>query len=117
MSFFFLMIRRPPRSTLFPYTTLFRSWVPELRPQTGLDAPVRDYVLAQKDTIAYMEKVRELLEVSLPGFINEGKQYLTVAIGCTGGKHRSVALTEELAAWLREEGYNVHVTHRDVERE
>jgi UPF0042 nucleotide-binding protein len=92
-------------------------WVPELRPQTGLDAPVRDYVLAQKDTTSYMEKVRDLLDVCLPGFVKEGKQYLTVAIGCTGGKHRSVALTEELATWLRAEGYSVHVTHRDVERE
>jgi UPF0042 nucleotide-binding protein len=92
-------------------------WVPELRPQTGLDAPVRDYVLSQKDTTAYMERVRDLLETALPGFIKEGKQYLTVAIGCTGGKHRSVALSEELAAWLRAEGFSVHVTHRDVERE
>ena len=92
-------------------------WVPELRPLTGLEAPVRDYVLAQKDTTAYMERVRDLLEVALPGFVKEGKQYLTVAVGCTGGKHRSVALAEELAGWLRAEDYSVHVTHRDVERE
>jgi UPF0042 nucleotide-binding protein len=92
-------------------------WIPELRPQTGLDPAVRDYVLAQKDTTAYMERLRELLEVALPGFVAEGKHYLTVAIGCTGGKHRSVALTEQLAGWLREAGYSVHVSHRDVERE
>jgi RNase adapter protein RapZ len=91
-------------------------WVPELRPQTGRDAPVRDYVLAQKDTARYMERLRELLEVALPGFVKEGKQYLTVAIGCTGGRHRSVVLALELADWLRSNGFGVHVDHRDVDR-
>jgi UPF0042 nucleotide-binding protein len=91
-------------------------WVPELRPQTGRDAPVRDYVLAQKDTARYMERLRELLEVALPGFVKEGKQYLTIAMGCTGGRHRSVVLALELADWLRESGFSVHVDHRDVER-
>jgi UPF0042 nucleotide-binding protein len=91
-------------------------WVPELRPQTGRDEPVRDYVLAQKDTARYMERLRELLEVALPGFVKEGKQYLTVAIGCTGGRHRSVVLALELADWLRSNGFGVHVDHRDVDR-
>jgi UPF0042 nucleotide-binding protein len=91
-------------------------WVPELRPQTGRDAPVRDYVLAQKDTARYMERLRELLEAALPGFVKEGKQYLTVAIGCTGGRHRSVVLALELADWLRSNGFGVHVDHRDVDR-
>ena len=92
-------------------------WVPELRPHTGQDPAVRDYVLARKATTAFMERLRELLEVALPGFVKEGKQYLTVAVGCTGGKHRSVVLAEELAAWLREGGFSVHVSHRDMERE
>jgi UPF0042 nucleotide-binding protein len=92
-------------------------WVPDLRPQTGRDAPVRDYVLAQPQTGAFLGKLEELLEVALPGYVKEGKQYLTVAIGCTGGRHRSVVLAEELGAWLRTHDYNVHVSHRDVERE
>ena len=91
-------------------------WVPELRPHTGRDAPVRDYVLAQKDTARYMERLRELLEVALPGFVKEGKQYLRVAIGCTGGRHRSVTLAIELAEWLRAAGFTVHIDHRDVDR-
>jgi RNase adapter protein RapZ len=91
-------------------------WVPELRPHTGRDADVRDYVLAQKDTTRFMERLRELLEVALPGFVKEGKQYLTVAIGCTGGRHRSVVLALELADWLRSSGFSVHVDHRDVDR-
>jgi len=92
-------------------------WVPELRPQTGAQPAVRDYVLSQKDTLRYLERLKELLEVALPGFVKEGKQYLSIAVGCTGGKHRSVVLAEELAAWLRAGGYSVHVTHRDVDRE
>jgi RNase adapter protein RapZ len=92
-------------------------WVPALRPQTGRDAGVRDYVLAQPQTAAFLARLEGLLEVALPGYVKEGKQYLTVAIGCTGGRHRSVVLAEELGAWLRSKGYNVHVSHRDVERE
>jgi UPF0042 nucleotide-binding protein len=64
-----------------------------------------------------MARLEALLEVALPGYVQEGKQYLTVAIGCTGGRHRSVVLAEELAGWLTDKGYRSHVTHRDVERE
>lgn len=92
-------------------------WVPELRPHTGLDPQVRDYVLGQDDTKRFMDRVQELLEVALPGYVREGKQYLTIAIGCTGGKHRSVVLSEELGAWLQSKDYRVHVVHRDMERE
>jgi UPF0042 nucleotide-binding protein len=92
-------------------------WVPELRPQTGAQPAVREYVLGRKDTLRYLERLKDLLDVALPGFVKEGKQYLSIAIGCTGGKHRSVVLAEELAAWLRAGGYSVHVTHRDVDRE
>jgi UPF0042 nucleotide-binding protein len=92
-------------------------WVPELRPQTGRDDAVRDYVLGQPQTATFLARLESLLEVSLPGYVKEGKQYLTVAIGCTGGHHRSVVLAEELGAWLGTNGYNVHVSHRDVERE
>jgi UPF0042 nucleotide-binding protein len=92
-------------------------WVPELRPRTGQDQAVREYVLAQDSTKLFMERVEGMLEVALPGYVGEGKHYLTVAIGCTGGKHRSVVLAEELGAWLEEQDFKANVTHRDMERE
>ena len=92
-------------------------WVPELRPLPGTDKRVRDYVLAQNDTGLFMARLEALLEIALPGYVQEGKHYLTVAIGCTGGKHRSVVLAGELAGWLTDKGYRAHVAHRDVERE
>jgi UPF0042 nucleotide-binding protein len=92
-------------------------WVPELRPSTGKDTAVREYVLAQPGTRAFMERLESLLELALPGYVREGKQYLTVAIGCTGGRHRSVVLAEELGAWFAERGFPANVTHRDMERE
>jgi len=92
-------------------------WVPGLRPKTGQDRAVRDYVLAQDGTRAFMERVEALLEIALPGYVREGKHYLTVAIGCTGGRHRSVVLADELGRWLGERSFRVNVTHRDMERE
>ena len=92
-------------------------WVPGLRPKTGRDQAVRDYVLAQEGTREFMERVEALLEIALPGYVREGKHYLTVAIGCTGGRHRSVVLAEELGGWLAERSFRVNVTHRDMERE
>ena len=92
-------------------------WVPELRPRTGQDQAVREYVLVQDATKLFMERLEGMLEVALPGYVGEGKHYLTVAIGCTGGKHRSVVLAEELGAWLEEQGFKANVTHRDMERE
>ncbi|HVD16390.1 MAG TPA: RNase adapter RapZ [Actinomycetota bacterium] len=91
-------------------------WVPELRPHTGLEPPVRDYVLGIDETKLFMDRLRDLLDVALPGYVREGKQYLTIAIGCTGGRHRSVVLAEELGAWLASHDFRVHVSHRDVER-
>jgi UPF0042 nucleotide-binding protein len=91
-------------------------WVPELRPHTGLERPVRDFVLGLDETKLFMDRLRDLLEVALPGYVREGKQYLTIAVGCTGGRHRSVVLAEELAAWLGALDFRVHVSHRDVER-
>jgi UPF0042 nucleotide-binding protein len=92
-------------------------WVPELRPRNGRHQAVREYVLAQPGTAAFMERLKDLLEVALPGYVHEGKHYLTVAIGCTGGKHRSVVLAEELGVWLSGHGFRANVTHRDMERE
>lgn len=89
-------------------------WVPALRPQTGLDEPVRDYVLSQPDAEAFLEHTEHLLEFLLPRYEAEGKAYLSIGIGCTGGRHRSVALTEALATWMRERGAAVTVYHRDL---
>src|SRR6516165_2145408 len=91
-------------------------WVEELQPQSGLDAPVRDFVLGQPDSVAFLEKVDDLLTSILPAFHREGKSYLTIAIGCTGGRHRSVVLAEALAARLGGHGQGVSVFHRDIER-
>ena len=90
-------------------------WIPELRPLTGLDAPVRDYVFAQPATTEFLTRFENLLELLLPAYAAEGKSYLSIAIGCTGGRHRSVALVEELAGWLRDRGVRPRVTHRDVD--
>jgi UPF0042 nucleotide-binding protein len=90
-------------------------WVPELRPLSGLDASVRDYVLGQPAATAFIGAYLAVLDVSLPGFEREGKRYVTLAIGCTGGKHRSVAIAEQLAARLA--GRDVTVSHRDLGRE
>ena len=89
-------------------------WVEDLRPMTGLDAPVREYVLAQPATSEFLARFEHLLELLLPAYEAEGKSYLSLAIGCTGGRHRSVALAEELAAWMRMHGHQPRVTHRDL---
>lgn len=93
-------------------------WVDELRPYTGLDGPVRDYVLEQPETQPFIERLEALLDVVVPGYVAEGKSYLTIAFGCTGGKHRSVVIAEEIARYLEAEaGCPVHVDHRDTGRE
>ncbi len=91
-------------------------WVEELRPYSGLDAPVREFVLSQKETSQFLEQVDELLGTLLPAFDAEGKSYLTIAMGCTGGRHRSVVLAEEVATRLRRRGGEPSVFHRDVDR-
>jgi RNase adapter protein RapZ len=88
-------------------------WVDALRPYTGLDGPVREYVLGQPETATFLDRVGDLLELMVPAFQKEGKRYLTVAIGCTGGKHRSVVLAEEIAERIRALGVAVQVDHRD----
>lgn len=89
-------------------------WVEHLRPQTGLDPDVRDYVLEQSVTKQFLDRFEGLLELLLPAYVAEGKSYLSIAIGCTGGHHRSVALAEEIASWLRAMGHRPRVTHRDI---
>ncbi|MHB8330264.1 MAG: RNase adapter RapZ [Acidimicrobiales bacterium] len=91
-------------------------WVEELRPYSGLDEPVRTFVMAQKETGKFLELVDELLGTLLPAFVAEGKSYLTIAMGCTGGRHRSVVLAEELSRRLAARGAHPSVLHRDVDR-
>ena len=93
-------------------------WIPELREQTGLDREVRNYVLSQEGAEEFLDRYHELLRLIGAGYRREGKRYLTLAVGCTGGKHRSVAISEELAGRLAmEDGMAVKVVHRDLGRE
>ena len=91
-------------------------WQEELRPLTGLDEPVRDYVLDQEAAKAFLDRLEGLWDLLLPAYAEEGKAYLTVAFGCTGGRHRSVAIAEQVASTLRDRGYQPRVAHRDLGR-
>jgi RNase adapter protein RapZ len=91
-------------------------WVDELRAHSGLEEPVRRYVMAQPDTSSFLERLESLMDLLLPAYVKEGKTYLSIAMGCTGGHHRSVVLAEEMAAILRRHGFDPAVTHRDVDR-
>ena len=89
-------------------------WVPELRPQTGLSEAVSGYVLSQEGANEFLDDLQGMFRIVAPGYLREGKRQVTVAIGCTGGKHRSTAMTEATARRLREEGMQVSVLHRDL---
>ena len=91
-------------------------WDEELRSHSGLEAPVREFVLGRPESAAFLEKLDDLLTMLIPAYVREGKSYLTVAMGCTGGRHRSVALAEDLARRLGEHGMATTVFHRDVDR-
>ena len=92
-------------------------WISELRPLSGLDHPVRDYVLGQPGAGDFLSAYREVLRLLLAGYEREGKHFVTLAVGCTGGKHRSVVIAEGLGTWLGESGADVQVGHRDLGRE
>ena len=92
-------------------------WITELRHLTGRDAPVRDYVLGRDGTQEFIRRYIHALEPVFMGYLKEEKRYLTIAIGCTGGKHRSVAVSEEIARLLRDQGFLVTVTARDLGKE
>src|SRR6478752_445450 len=92
-------------------------WVDELRPHTGQHPAVRDYVLGQPGAAEFLDTYHQLLDVVIEGYRREGKRYMTVAIGCTGGKHRSVAMAEALAERLQDDELTVRVLHRDLGRE
>jgi UPF0042 nucleotide-binding protein len=91
-------------------------WVDALRPLTGKDEPVRAYVLGQPETDAFLGQLDELLGLLLPAFVKEGKSYLSIAVGCTGGRHRSVVIAEELAKRMAVRGFTPRVSHRDIDR-
>jgi UPF0042 nucleotide-binding protein len=92
-------------------------WIAELRPQTGLSKPVSDYVLQQAGAAEFLTAAHDLLTTVAVGYVNEGKRFATIAIGCTGGKHRSTAIAEEFAHRLRDSGVPTTVLHRDLGRE
>jgi UPF0042 nucleotide-binding protein len=92
-------------------------WVQELRDLTGLDAAVSDYVTDTPEAREFLDRMAEILNLVSDGYLREGKRYVTVAVGCTGGKHRSVAMAENLAARLVKVGVEVLVVHRDLGRE
>jgi UPF0042 nucleotide-binding protein len=92
-------------------------WVPELRELSGLDAEVSDYVTELPEAREFLDRMAGMLDLVSDGYLREGKRYVTVAIGCTGGKHRSVAMAENLAARLVKVGVEVLVVHRDLGRE
>ena len=89
-------------------------YVDELRGKTGLDDDVRDYVMERDETRAFLDKWFGLLDCVVPGYVNEGKQYLSIAVGCTGGQHRSVAIAQATARHLQQEGFRVSASHRDL---
>ena len=91
-------------------------WSEDLRELSGLDPAVREFVLSQPETPEFLAKLDDLLTMLLPGFVREGKSYLTVAVGCTGGRHRSVAVAEALGERLAGHGLATTVFHRDIDR-
>jgi len=92
-------------------------YLSDLRELTGLDAPVVEFVLERPETKQFLERWYALLDVLMPGYIMEGKHHLAIAVGCTGGMHRSVALAEETVRFLKSRGYRVAVSHRDIGRD
>jgi len=88
---------------------------PALRPMTGREGPIAAYVAADPDFAPFFDGLTGLLTPLLPRYAAEGKSYLTIAVGCTGGRHRSVFIAERLAAWLGTQGFDVHIHHRELE--
>lgn len=92
-------------------------WVPELRPLSGRDSEVAAYVKERPEAQAFLHQYVGLIETVVQGYLREGKRFMTIAVGCTGGKHRSVAMAEEIAAQMRERGLDARPMHRDLGRE
>jgi UPF0042 nucleotide-binding protein len=91
-------------------------WVAELRPKRGTDPEVAEYVLSIDDAQAFVRRIEDLLEFLIPRYAAEGKSYLSIGVGCTGGHHRSVAIAEVLGRWLSDVGIDAVIRHRDVDR-
>ena len=91
-------------------------YIAELKNKTGLDAEVRDFVFSYQQTKDFLTKVEDLLAFCLPSYVDEGKTNLVIAVGCTGGKHRSVSVARELADFVSQKGYVTTVSHRDLGR-
>ena len=89
-------------------------WKEELRSSTGQSPMVRNYVLSFEDAEIFLDKTKDLIDFLLPRFTSEGKSYVGIAIGCTGGKHRSVVMTEEIGSWLKKDGKDAVIIHRDM---
>jgi UPF0042 nucleotide-binding protein len=92
-------------------------YLPELKKLTGLDAQVRDYVCLSEAGKAFMEKWFDMIAFLVPNYVNEGKNHLVISVGCTGGKHRSVALAEALRQFLQSQGLTVSISHRDIDKD
>ncbi len=92
-------------------------YVPELKKKTGNDQEVKDYVMASSDSKEFLQKLEEMISFLIPNYIKEGKNQLVISIGCTGGKHRSVTLANELTEYLRQFDYGIKVEHRDISRD
>ncbi len=92
-------------------------YIEELKNHTGLDKPVKDFIFKHKETNQFLKKFNPMVHFLLPHYFSEGKTHLTIAIGCTGGAHRSVALTEETSGFLKKKGYDVITRHRDITKD
>ena len=92
-------------------------WVESLRPLPGTDPKVRRYVMKQDETRAFLEELEKMFELLLPAYVREGKSYLSIGVGCTGGRHRSVVIAAEITRLLERLGFPARVHHRDLERE
>jgi UPF0042 nucleotide-binding protein len=91
-------------------------WIDELRPLPGTDEQVRTYVMEQPEAQAFLDELGRLFELLLPAYVREGKAYLSIGVGCTGGRHRSVVIADELAQILNGLGFDSRVRHRDLDR-
>lgn len=92
-------------------------YIPELKPHSGNDEPVKEYVLKQEETKQFLEKINDMLDFLIPSYNKEGKRQLIIAIGCTGGRHRSVAIANAIYDSLHQKNYNVYIEHRDIKED
>src|SRR5204863_7952979 len=110
----------PPRDVDLLFDVRFLPnphWIDELRPLPGSDPAVQRYVRGQPAYGRFMSRLTDLLDVVVPGYVAEGKSYLSIGVGCTGGRHRSVVVADDLAAYFNDRGYTVTVDHRDLDRD